>query len=456
MQLVKLTCFGQVLGNTAIVFTSQEQIRPQRFDLFALPAELLDTRGPGRLIPDRLSEKLVFCAIEIGGGTVMPSIKDPKVMHWEKGRFSDCSTKIRFHLDDKILIARAQQNISCPSDQLQSWPTCIDQLATLGTRQNYWQKSQKQAAVQAGQYVVAQFTTTWIKQEKITMKDIHLNDTADTIRVPFLESRWGLRISLCTGVARRVPMREMLADVMGVYVEKRLPIPPEWEILLQGHEFVDQLRGPRLKEWFHRLPSSLQSSAIHLIRYVLEALRETGYDEPSDEFVIAWLFPNDPFRCFRIQSKGHHMWTRALADSSSCATFAYITPKCLEADEYTCQNCTAIQWQQALSLDTAVCQHRSNNEVLISTSIWSLQPGISYWIGKPGGELTARLVDTTSPLGMRLAIKRSQIPAHSRMRLGRIDRIRERQQSTDVHATPVLIVAAKWHVLHTLCATGLR
>jgi hypothetical protein len=256
-------------------------------------------------------------------------------------------------------------------------------------------------------------------------------------------SLWGLQISLCTGVAKRVPVREMLADVMEVYVVKRLPLPPEWKDLLETHSIVDELRGPNLELRLRALPINLQSSAIRMFRYVLDVLRDTGYDASSDEFVIAWPFPNDPFHCFKVKCKGNHLWTRALADSNYCATFAYITPKCLEADDYTCQQCTAIQWQQAVSVDTAVCQHRANTEPWVSATLWTLEVGTSYWIGKPGAELMAKVLQSKVPLGTRLSITRSEIPESIRLRMGKFRRIREGQQRTDANATPVLMLTSK-------------
>jgi hypothetical protein len=444
VQLVNLSCLGQMTKNSAIVFTSAEVPPSQKYDILASPEDLIDTWGPGRFVVDRLSiDSRQLCAIEIGGGVITPTAENPAIFHWEKGRFDNPPLKTSFDLHPKILVAATTHNSSCPLDQVKSWPICLDTLDILGTRQDHWRRSQQQIGIQASQYVGAQFNVTWIKQDGVTIKDLHLNNASDTLRFQILESLWGLQISLCTGVAKRVPVREMLADVTEVYVAKRLPLPPEWKDLLENHNIIDELRGPNLELWLGALAPDLQSSAIRMFRYVLDVLRDTGYDTSSDEFVIAWPFPDDPFHCFRVKCKGHHLWTRALADSNYCATFAYITPKCLEADEYTCQRCTAIQWQQTVSLDTAVCQHRSNTEPRASGTLWSLEVGNSYWIGKPGGELMAKVLQSKVPLGTRLSITRSGIPEGIRLRMGKVRRIRERQQRTDANATPVLMLTSK-------------
>jgi hypothetical protein len=135
-----------------------------------------------------------------------------------------------------------------------------------------------------------------VKQDGITLKDRQLNAAPGTIYLPFLESLLGLQVSLCTGVARSVLVREMLADVMVAYVEKCLPIPPLWNDLLNDYNILDQFRGSHLETWFRRLSPELQTLVVQIVRYILGILRDTRYDQQNDELVIAWPFPEDPFR----------------------------------------------------------------------------------------------------------------------------------------------------------------
>ena len=237
----------------------------------------------------------------------------------------------------------------------------------------------------------------------------------------------------------------MLADVMVAYVKKRLPVPAQWNELLQEHKILDNFRGPRLEDWFQTLSSELQSLVVQIVRYILEALRDTGYDGQRDEFIIAWPLEKDPFRCFRIQSKvGNHLWTRALADSEDCATFAYVTPNCLETNDQKCRKSKIAEWlKRAVSLETAVCQHKSNKDLPTQALGWTLKLGIRYWIGKPGADLTAKLLESTTQIGARLSVTRSRIPENIRKRIeSKVQRIREKQ-SADAEATGVLILTTK-------------
>ena len=448
--LVELTCFGQMIGSAVVAFTCTEMpAHARKYDLLASPEDLVDTWGPGRFVKGLSSTKVEeLYAIEIGGGVIRPTAEDATRFHWEKGILDYEVLSTQFDSHTKILIAATRFNKSCPLDQSRSWPVCNPFMENLGTGPDYWRLAEIQAGSQAGQYVMLQFNSTWVKQGGITLKDRQLNATPETIDLPFLESLLGLQVSLCTGVARRVPVREMLADVMEAYVAKRLPVPTLWNDLLDNHKIVDSFQGPHMETWFHNLSTELQTLVVRIVRYILSILGDTGYNEQRDELVIACPFPEDPFRCFRIPcEEDQHIWTRALADSETCATFAYITPKCWdEPNGLKCQQTCVAKWRhRVVSLDTAVFQHKCHREPQDQTLTWILKPGIPYWIGKPSSSLRAKVLEPTTQLDMRLSITRSLIPENIRRRISRfngipIHRIREKQQNVEFNAAPVLIL----------------
>ena len=447
--LVELTCFGQMTGNAVVAFTCTEMpAHTRKYDLVASPEDLIDTWGPGRFIKGLSSTKVErLYAIEIGGGVIRPTAEDATRFHWEKGILDFEGLSTQFDSHTKIIIAATRLNETCPLDQARSWPVCNPFMESLGTGPDYWRLAEIQVGSQAGQYVMLQFNSKWVKQDGITLKDRQLNAIQDTIYLPFLESLLGLQVSLCTGVARRVPVREMLADVMEAYVAKRLPVPTLWNDLLDNHKIVDSFQGPHLEIWFHNLSTELQTLVVQIVRYILSILGDTGYNEQRDELVIACPFPEDPFRCFRIPcEEDQHLWTRALADSETCATFAYITPKCWDEPKgLKCQRTCVAKWRnRVFSLDTAVCQHKCHKEPQDHTLDWILQPGITYWIGKPGSGLKAKVLEPTRQLDMRLSITRSSMPESIRRRILRLQRIpvyriREKQQDVELDAIPVLI-----------------
>ena len=446
VDLVELTCFGQMIGNAVVAFTCTETpAHTRKYDLLASPEDLVDTWGPGRFVKGFSSTKVErLYAIEIGGGVIRPTAEDAARFHWEKGILDYGNLSTPFDSRTKIVIAATRLNESCPLDQARSWPVCNLFMENLGTGPDYWRLAEIQAGSQAGQYVMLQFNGKGVKQDGITLKDRQLNADPETIYLPFLESLTGLQVSLCTGVARRVPIREMLADVMKAYVEKRLPVPTLWDDLLYTHKIVDTFQGPHMEAWFQKLSTELQTLVVRIVRYILSILGDTGYNEQRGELVIACPFPEDPFCCFRIPcEKYQQFWTRALADSETCATFAYITPKCWdEPNGRKCQQSCVAKWRnRVVSLDTAVCQHKCYQEPQDQNLALTLKPGIPYWIGKPSLGLKAKVLQSKTQCDMRLSITRSSMPESIRRRISRfpIYKIREKQQNVELDAIPVLI-----------------
>jgi hypothetical protein len=444
-QLMKLTCVGNMVKEPVLLFSIFKNLpRNEASHLLVSPEDLIDTWGPGRFIidPGSNGDQKIY-AIEIGGGNIRKLEDDLDIFHWEKGSLKYASLTRTFDCRKKILIGATQYNSSCPLVQDKALPGCASFLEHLGTSRDCWRPIESEVGIQLGQYALAQFSVRWEKQKGVTLKDQKLNAPHHIIDLPFLELPWGLQVSLCTGVARRVRIREMLADVMAIYIKQHLFINPLWDDLLHVHDILHALREPDLGRWINNLSPDLQELVAKTVRYVLDVLRCTGFDESHEEFVIAWPLDEDPFLCFRIHCQDDNLWTRALADSTDCATFAYVTPRCLETSDYKCRRLSAVRWHNsAVSLDTAVCQHIVSKNSGDEDLTWSLKPGMPYWIGKPGADLKATVLASASQVETRLSISRSRVPEWYRKKIGTKHRIREKQ-SLDNNAQQVLILSMK-------------
>jgi len=75
---------------------------------------------------------------------------------------------------------------------------------------------------------------------------------------------------------------------------------------------------------------------MKLARKILRSLRDTGYDSKEKQLTIAWPHEDDLGKCFQISCEGKSSWLGFLADSVDCATFAYITTKCLVTHHTRC------------------------------------------------------------------------------------------------------------------------
>jgi hypothetical protein len=245
-------------------------------------------------------------------------------------------------------------------------------------------------------------------------------------------------------------MIRLLADVMVPFVESRLSKPLLWEELRQ-RKVVETFRNGGLDVWFDELSPALRETAIHIVRSMLEILKDTGIDKNGEELVIAWVRKGSPYSCLRLRCENTSLWALILADSEHCATFACITPLCLEIEKHNCRGLTVAPWHNVTNLlDTAVCPQLSNRElatVANSVAPWKLQHQVSYWIGKSGSNLIAKVWLTNEDSEPRLVVKQKRIPEKYRSRLPktmveRLGRLRERQAS-ETFAKQVVILAGR-------------
>lgn len=268
----------------------------------------------------------------------------------------------------------------------------------------------------------------------------------DQMDLAFLLSNCGLQVSFCTGVARRVALRELLADTMVAFVESRLAKPLLWEELKTRYDIVQNFKSGDLQEWFNGLATPYKETTVSIVRSMLEVLKDTGIDKNGEELVIAWIRREGPYTCLRLRCEKTSLWARILADSEDCATFACITPLCLESEKHKCRELEIAYWHNGSKmLDTAVCQQLSSHDVQTTTKpvAWKLQHHDSYWIGRSGSNLIARvwMEGGNEP---KLIVRQKVFPERYRARLPRgisrrLGRLRERQIGDTVGEKVVIL-----------------
>ncbi|KAH8743503.1 hypothetical protein F5882DRAFT_137695 [Hyaloscypha sp. PMI_1271] len=465
VELLDFACMKDMLQDSVLVFRLSSDVfgSPSRdsqnsdwitkYDLFASPEDLADTWGPARFVTDSTHGHRLL-AIEVGGGTIIRAAtgeeKEEK-LHWSAGPAPYRAQKLTFNSRDKVLIGATTVNDKCPLDEHKSWrhPLTNAYIQHLGTRDHSWELRERQAGFQGGQYAILQFNATYIKQNGVTLKQQQLMLPFNEIDLAFLNSNCGLQISFCTGLSRRVALRELLADVVVPFIESRLAKPAHWEELKTQYAIVENFRHGDLETWFDQLSLSLRETAIHIVRSMLEVLKDTGIDRNGEELVIAWVRKESPYSCLRLRCEKTSLWARILADSEDCATFACITPLCLEIRQHACRNLEVAPWHNVSNLlDTEVCQHLSNRDIQTVTNTlapWTLQHQVSYWIGKSGTNLIAKVWLTNEDAEPRLVVRQKVIPEKYRARLPRVmverlGRLREKQIGDSI-AKQVVILA---------------
>ncbi|KAI1031973.1 hypothetical protein LB504_000125 [Fusarium proliferatum] len=405
---VNLSCFGEMVRRRVFAFQYFDSFERSKvfsdsegnFDLKAFPEDLLDTWGPGEfIIPKDDSENLH--AISIGGGLITSTSTNRErhqlpVLHWSPASEDNIRFSSTFPRHKKLVIgSRISINQACRMTPQEQVGNSIPWLKELGTFPSYWEVSERQLGLglQAGQSVVGivNFAQTWVKRLGQTKKSNILSKRS--LSIADLEGSFAVQVSFCTGIARRVQLRELLADILPIYVEDLATQPCYWK-RLQDHDICKILRDTDFRTRYQKLDRELQSEFETLAIAVLFLLQDTGVDRKGENFVIGFIPKGLAVQCFKIPIENESFWARILADSEDVATFAYVATRCFETDLVRCRgprepwvNATAL-----LSTAVSLCQDRMEGIVAQQQTSWTLKDSEAYLIGRVDAPLLVRVI----------------------------------------------------------------
>ena len=469
-ELVELTCLAKMTRQPVLAFSSVSTSREFclenetfRYDVQTNAEDFLDTWGPGYFVHNKANPSKIH-AIAIGDGFV--SLVDSKTsrFHWAKGKLAESTLQAAFEPHTIMRVGAAVSiNENCCIDEAACRYSSFCALEPLGTHEVSWEAQGRQAGLQGGQYLAGTYSQTWKKSPGTTLKECKL-EQADWRLIPFLEQNWGLQVSFCTSVARRVSLRELVTDLLPMFIN---PLEQDaWRELVDSYNIIHAFTQGNLFTWLNTLPHFLQEYVLGLVRTILEQLQHTGLDRQNTTLIIAWPQVGDIERGLKIPCRAQTCWAQVIADAEDCATFAYVTPKCLETNQLKCRG-SLRAWQNASKmLVTEMSPSRPEGQLApinatvtttpgsetsttaTATTRWELEDRKTYYIKKLDSLLkvkverpssassdVAHLVVTSSVIP-RLLWKRLLLKEEER----RNHRIRERQAMGD-HAECVVIRA---------------
>ncbi|PSK60218.1 hypothetical protein B9Z65_1116 [Elsinoe australis] len=450
-QLAELACLGPMVHGPVFVFSRFDKGSHElsvgsggRYHLNCRVEDLLDTFGPGKII-FRLKPAAQAVAVEVGGGMVFASSGQSHQFHWSPLYEVDVAALPVFDVHQTMDIGLlVKVNSNCPIDGQQCWSNRQNRLEYLEVSRPYWPLRQIQAGLQVGQYGVVPMNGVWEKIEGTHKKHSILarvcQDTSDRCQGLFeiLDELWGLKLSLCTGVACRVPLRQMVSELLETFATRN-PYPVGTWQMLQGTHGVSRALARDQQgfgAWLTNLPPDMLRYFESLATGILVALKDTGIDRQSKELVVAWPVKNRVSKGLRIPCTGRNSWMLLLADSRDCATFAYAMPHCLVTDQRSCGVGSRGPGRDICTLGTAIVEVERG----LTASATRLDPQASYYIEKFDCILGATITRSTCT---RLTIKRKKMPVEFWLRLQASDigrrsfRLRERQ-TIDEDAEEVL------------------
>lgn len=161
----------------------------------------------------------------------------------------------------------------------------------------------------------------------------------------YLNERHGILFSICTGFAKRVPLREAIAEVIlpfsKFFLRNGLPFEVPFDMQNFTTELRDALAGNRspkpeadanFAHYLEDLEGPQMSYFQATMLFILQRLSRSGIEEKTGRLTIAWPDERDPFQAIEFSCSGRrHEWLQLLRDTESKATFAVATRRCLVA-----------------------------------------------------------------------------------------------------------------------------
>lgn len=442
VDLVDLTCVGVMLQGPVLAFRLAEASLPARpvdhpsplkFDLITNTEDLVDRWGPAQFIVQDVKGSLPS-AIKIGGGVISASDTSSTQFHWQEG-FSftspcegiDPTRKIR--IGSPISVNKAY---TLKEDQCRLYSEAYGQLRKLGTYPPGWERTETQAGFQVGQYFTVQANAAYHKYPGRTLKQYRLQQ-GDQDLVSFLDDCWAVQVSLCTHIARRVPLRQMVAELLPVFARSTLNCSNEcsiWESLKADGGIFVAFHGTRLQRWLRDQPSSHHNLILRVVRSILTVLSESGLDRKGKSLLVSWPYDNDVYQCLEISlSQQESSWAQIIADSEDSATFAYASPCCLETEEYRCRRDDSCFWRNTVPLlETAVTVCVGHEPLVSPPTMSKLVHRGTYYFKTFGSVHVVKVEQPDPAVVAKLVRKENKLTSKMKHRLYARTQLRERSR----------------------------
>jgi arrestin-related trafficking adapter 9 len=349
---VTLTCLDAMLSRPVWAFQldgREAQNQGIRFSFSTSIEHLLDLWG-GRLsfldVPDDPG-----IIVQVGGGTLTEApipahnYRGAVLCHWSPSIVPD-AVPIALQLDEQIIIGATLVNNECSLSADLCHSHISGSLEILGARSPRWKITGRNVGLSGGQFITATMGVTQTKDNGRTRKARILEHWKDHKSLKILNEPVGLELSLCTGVARRVPLRTLFHSQVLEYFTSALD---NWKQVSdqasEGRVPVAHLAAligeTTTNAEMHILLDDVHPEQAEVLRKATEllllAMECTGVADDGESLVMWWpetetLTPRGlkiPKRYYSASSK-HGPWTSMIKDSESCAVFGMITSRCLQ------------------------------------------------------------------------------------------------------------------------------
>ncbi|MCJ1404370.1 hypothetical protein MMC11_007595 [Xylographa trunciseda] len=361
---LNLKCMGKMLGRRVWVFHQEKHLIGNTADTFYLATsveDMLDTWGGSISVEDVVEPAALF--LSVGGGSIVAVEPNDGVFdmaqdgelccHWTPGWV--CATGV----NDKCLLKAevCQEAFSGGA------------LTSMGTRAPRWRTTGRGANLGIGFYGASVGVAgTQTKDDGRSLKVKIFQDWDRTTDLRILNHPCGLELSLCTGIARRLPLRELFYGEVLNYL--RLGLPGEWTKIQSIVTDIPGQSEEGFGEWLSKL-TDIQTEVMQKATVLLLlAMEYTGVERDGHTLTFWWPEKLEAtprgLQIKKEQYSGKNPWIHMFQDPERCVIFGLASPRCLEHDGVKmCQNTTT----------PATCTEVK--EVMLETSLISATPLIN-------------------------------------------------------------------------------
>ena len=274
--------------------------------------------------------------------------------HWTPaslGEFNRPSDPIPFSATSPILLgAHFYTNANCQKDieGAQNDLACL--FSFPGVSKDYFELDALSIQV-AGGYMITAGTSMSVRRRPGTRLKSRIVEYCRNPNVdlgPILRLRVGLEVSVCTGNAQRISLWEALR-LASVFCGSTSGIPSRISgVTTCSHQIGDILCVQEC--WVRSDGTSAITNNMDARACILTALSNlqfTGLDN-HNALHLWWPFTQEPNTLpIKETPTGKHNWIHMLRDSRDSATFAVMSPRCLEYEDISMDNKLKI-WRRCL------------------------------------------------------------------------------------------------------------
>ena len=315
--------------------------------------DMLDTWDGSLSLEDVVEPAGLF--LSVGGGSIVTvestvgqfnMAQDGEICcHWTPKLGLSVHSRDLDRIDRRLLIGATSVNKKC----LLKAEVCQEAfsggaLTSMGTRAPGWKTTGRAANLGIGFHGSSVGVVgTQTKDDGRSLKVRIFQDWDRTTDLRVLNRPCGLELSLCTGIARRLPLREFFYGEVLEYL--RLGLPGEWTKIQSIVADIPGQSEEEFEDWLSKLMDSQTEVMQKATVLLLLAMEYTGVERGGHILTFWWPEKHEAtprgLQIKKEQYSGRNPWISMFQDPEKCVIFGLATPRCLEhCGVKICQNIT--------------------------------------------------------------------------------------------------------------------